>query len=175
MLLTNDMRADRPLYLCVRCVLCVYQYLRAICRAEQSDSSLFSVIVICSDSAFFRSRAAVSRSFLAFSLSMYLRWWRRGWGELRANTGWNKFLLEFVIIIQIIKLMWRKQAILLHLRYGEKMRWDKIIYNPVHMLIAVLFVPLYRYKWNKISQYSQVNHLKLSLHTGMQPKEVMNG
>lgn len=50
-----------------------YQYLRAICRAEQSDSSLFSVRLICSDSPFLRSRAAVRRSFLAFSLSMHLR------------------------------------------------------------------------------------------------------
>lgn len=64
--------ADRLLHWCDRCVLCVYQYLRAICRAEQSDSSLFSVILICSDSPFLLSRAAVRRSFLAFSLSMYL-------------------------------------------------------------------------------------------------------
>lgn len=59
---------------CVCVCVCTYLYLRAICRVEQSASSLPSVILICSDSAFFRSRAAVSCSFLAFSLSMHLRW-----------------------------------------------------------------------------------------------------
>lgn len=70
---SSSVDTDRNIYL--------YQYLRAICRAEQSDSSLFSVRLICSDSPFLRSRAAVRRSFLAFSLSMHLRKSEWGWGD----------------------------------------------------------------------------------------------
>lgn len=79
----------QALHACVSCVLYMYQYLRAICRAEQSASSLLSVILICSDSPFLRSRAAVSLSFLAFSLSMHLRSWGRGWRGFGAKTVEN--------------------------------------------------------------------------------------
>lgn len=87
----RHMCADRPLYLCDWCVLCVYQYRRAICRAEQSASTLFSVILICSVSPFFLSRAAVRRSFLAFSLSMYLG--QRG-KMIGSNKDFNNMALS---------------------------------------------------------------------------------
>jgi len=56
--------------------VCVYQYARAICRAELSTWLLLlllpSVGGACWDAPFLRSRAVVRRWFLALSLSMHL-------------------------------------------------------------------------------------------------------
>lgn len=87
-----DSQVDRS-YVCAGvwclCELCsVYLYLRAVCMAEQSASSLFTVKLICSDSPFLLSRAAVRRSFLALSLSMYLEQQREDEGS-RARTQGN--------------------------------------------------------------------------------------
>lgn len=49
-----------------------HQYVRAICRAEQSASRRLRAMLTCSDSLFRLSRAAVRRSFLAFRLSNVL-------------------------------------------------------------------------------------------------------